>query len=371
MNSKNIVLKNDEKAVFSLRSLYEKYGYSRYKMSKFEEYDLYANNKDFLISDNIITFNDISGKLMALKPDVTLSIIKNNHDIQNNVSKVYYNENVYRVSKSTQSFKEIMQVGLEAIGEIDDYCILEVLSLAAKSLLEISPKAILDVSHLGIIAEITDKLEISDSKKAEILKLISEKNSHELSSLLKKEGASENLISKLCALISIHSSADSVLPKLKNLLGESEALAELERILSALDPKLLKIINIDFSAVPYTKYYNGFVFKGYIEGIPESLLSGGQYDKLMKKMKLQKNAIGFALYLDMLEALETEDEPYDLDAVLLYDDNCSLQSVADAVNSILNSGKTVKAQKSIPQKIKYRELLKLSDKGVEILENNA
>ena len=71
------LLKNEEKAVFSLRSLYKKYGYLPYKMSKFEEYELYMRNKDFLVSDRIITFNDTNGKLMALKPDVTLSIIKN------------------------------------------------------------------------------------------------------------------------------------------------------------------------------------------------------------------------------------------------------------------------------------------------------
>ena len=99
------LLKYDEKTVFSLRELYGKYGYSQYKMSKFEEYDLYVRNKDFLISDHVITFTDTNGKLMALKPDVTLSIIKNSKDLPETVQKVYYDENVYRVSKGIQSFK--------------------------------------------------------------------------------------------------------------------------------------------------------------------------------------------------------------------------------------------------------------------------
>ncbi len=363
-------LKNEEKAIFALRSLYESYGYSRYKMSKFEEYDLYANNKDFLISDNIITFTDMSGKLMALKPDVTLSIIKNNRDKVNPVNKVYYNENVYRISKSTESFKEIMQVGLEALGEVDDYCILEVLQLAAKSLTTISESAVLDISHLGLIYEIIDELDIHTSSKLEILKLIGEKNPHELISLCDKLGIENETAQKLKALISIHGKPKEALAALKSLLGESQALSQLERILSAFG-EANDIINIDFSAVPDTKYYNGFVFKGYIEGIPESILSGGQYDRLMKKMKIDEKAIGFAVYLDMLEALETEDEPFDLDAVLLYDDSCSLLSLQKAIDSLIALGKTVKAQKEKPQKIKYKELLKLTEKGVEILENNA
>ena len=37
MQIDNSVLKNDEKAIFGLRSLYSKYGYTQYKMNKFEE----------------------------------------------------------------------------------------------------------------------------------------------------------------------------------------------------------------------------------------------------------------------------------------------------------------------------------------------
>ncbi|MBQ1183012.1 MAG: hypothetical protein IIX60_01040 [Clostridia bacterium] len=41
------LLKSEEKAVYALRSLYSRHGYSQFKMSKFEEYDLYVKNKDF------------------------------------------------------------------------------------------------------------------------------------------------------------------------------------------------------------------------------------------------------------------------------------------------------------------------------------
>ena len=78
-----------ERIALSLRDLYGRYGYRQYKMSKFEEYDLYARNKDFLISDSVITFTDTDGKLMALKPDVTLSIVNNSMDCPG-IRKLYY-----------------------------------------------------------------------------------------------------------------------------------------------------------------------------------------------------------------------------------------------------------------------------------------
>ena len=52
-----IILK-EERIAFALRSLYKKYGYLPYKMSKFEEYDLYVSNKEFLMGEDMITFND-------------------------------------------------------------------------------------------------------------------------------------------------------------------------------------------------------------------------------------------------------------------------------------------------------------------------
>ena len=50
-----------------------------------------------------------TGKLMALKPDVTLSIVKNSRDCAG-VQKLYYHENVYRVSKGNQGYREIIRL---------------------------------------------------------------------------------------------------------------------------------------------------------------------------------------------------------------------------------------------------------------------
>ena len=100
------ILRSDEQTIFRLRGLYENYGYRRFKMSKFEAYDLYVRNKDFLVSDRMITFTDARGVLMALKPDVTLSIIKNTRENEPGPRKVYYNETVYRSGKGDEGFQE-------------------------------------------------------------------------------------------------------------------------------------------------------------------------------------------------------------------------------------------------------------------------
>ena len=60
------LMSGGEKITLALRELYFSRGYRTYRMSKFEEYDFYARNKEFLVSDNVITFTDTNGKLMAL-----------------------------------------------------------------------------------------------------------------------------------------------------------------------------------------------------------------------------------------------------------------------------------------------------------------
>ena len=91
------ILTTEERAALALRLLYAKQGYVHYKMSKFEEYELYVRNKDFLVSDSVLTFTDTDGRLRALKPDVTLSIVKNGRDTDEKM-KVYYDEQVYRAA---------------------------------------------------------------------------------------------------------------------------------------------------------------------------------------------------------------------------------------------------------------------------------
>lgn len=305
----NLFLNFNEKIIFTLRALYRECGYIPYKMSKFEEYDFYARNKDFLISDNVITFTDTTGKLMALKPDVTLSIIKNSKEQPNEIQKVFYNENVYRISEGNGAFKELMQMGLECFGDIHPQNICEVITLAAKSLKSISPKSVLALSHLGLLTDIVDEFEISSSEKSSIFKYISEKNLHELTAYCEKLCVPSEKINCLKTILSAKGTAKEILATLhfvsKNET-KSNAIVELQTLIDSLDSEIVDMLRIDFSVVNDIKYYNGIVLKGFIEGIPFPVLSGGQYDKLMQKMHRKSGAIGFAVYLDVLERLNTQ-----------------------------------------------------------------
>ena len=312
------------------------------------------------MSDSAITFLDTNGKLMALKPDVTLSIVKNSRDDLSSLQKLYYHENVYRVSQNTHSFRELLQVGLECIGTIDDYCIAEVLMLAAGSLREISPDCILSISHLGLLSSLMDAVGLPEGRKNRLLSCIGSKNIHEMTALCRESGISEENIRILTRAVALCGRPGEVLPRLIELLegiSDTAPLTRLLRITSALEME--DMLRFDLSSVDDIRYYNGIVFKGFIQGLPSALLSGGQYDHLMRRMHRKSGAIGFAVYMDALELLKDSAQEYDVDNLILYGSCTSLTGIQAETARCREAGETVMVQRSIPENLRYRTLIPL------------
>ena len=300
------VLTRDELYVLTLRSLYQQYGYSQYKMSKFEEYELYVRNKDFLVSDNVITFTDTDGRLLALKPDVTLSIIKSNKDNPDGLIKSQYNENVYRISGSTHSFGELMQVGLECIGRVGKNEICEVLYLAARSLSLISERNILAISELDIAEGLCEYAHVGSECRKKVLSRLGQKNCSGILEALRDDGVEQEKAELIASLASVYGSPESVIPRLCAFRVNEKtkkAIDSLIETVNSLKAMGVSNISIDFSLVGNMKYYNGIIFKGFIDTVPSGVISGGQYDNLMRKMGRSSRAIGFAVYLDELDRL--------------------------------------------------------------------
>ena len=298
MDYSNDVIRYDEQVIFKLRSLYSEYSYKQYKMSRFEEYALYVENRAFLPDGDIITFTGSGGKLMALRPDVTLSIIKNTKS-SNEPAKLFYNENVYRTING--ELKEQMQVGLEHIGITDTQQVAEVLMLAKKSIDILGSNTRLDISHMGFLNGLLNSEKITAEQKADIVLCISERNSPMLLKICEQASFSNTFKENLLTLISLYGSYNEVKVKLMGVCVSNEmrmALDELEQIDSALKTLGLNDgINIDFSIINDITYYNGVIFQGFIEGVPEKILSGGRYDELLKSFGKNGGAIGFALNL--------------------------------------------------------------------------
>ena len=337
--------RKEERIVEGLKDLFEQYGYKYYKMRKFESYSLYMENRSFLTDENIITFNH-NGKLLALKPDVTLSIVKNAKAYEGTTEKLYYKESVFRYDRKSEEYKEVNQLGLEVMGEISLTTDCEILSLALKALSIISDKFMLCISNTGIISGIFDYLKISslETKKA-IIDCIRNKSKHELKNILTKESINEQGAKILFDLF------DGVIPQIEETKNACKVLNETIKCLCELGYK--DNVKVDFSVINDLDYYTGTVFNGYIDEIPKIILSGGRYDGLVEKFGAKINAEGFAIYLDDLLYLDDEKE-YDVDVLLLIDKSSNPVSVIKKAEEIRKNGESVRIVTSIDTRLKFK-----------------
>lgn len=367
MSIDSTVLRRTEHASLRLRALYRQYGYTTFKMSKFEEYDLYVRNKDFLTAEHAITFTDTDGKLLALKPDVTLSIIKNSRDSEGQTYKVCYDENVYRISESTHTWREIPQVGLECLGQIDLYQKCEVLRLAAQSLALLSEDYLMDISHIGILEGALAELPDDKALRDRLLRAVSEKNADEIAGMHRAGEINEQNAALFTSLLSCDGLLCEVLPRLDALCVNPTmraSLQELREIAGVLsdEPELSAHLRLDFSVLNSMSYYSGILFQGFVQGVPDSVLSGGQYDKLMRKMGRRADAIGFAVYPDLLQHLQSgAPRPAEADVLLLYTERDDARTVCRAVRSLMQKGLSVRCATAVPEKADFGRILHLTD----------
>lgn len=352
-------LKPDERATLELRGIYEKYGYKKYKMRKFEEYSLYLNNSGFLSEDKVLTFTDLDGRLLAMKPDVTLSVINNTGADREKTEKLYYIENVYRENKESHCFKEINQMGLEYLGNVDAYSVLEVMELAAASLKMIDEDSLLEISHMHYTPDFLESFGLVENDYAQMLENIRKKNITGIQDIACDAGIGDEDTELLCRIPFLYGRMDDTIKTARDMAVNDKMIkdiGELEHYCSAL--KSLGYENnvqLDLSMVNEIDYYNGIIFRGYIRKLPGCVLAGGQYDKAMELLGKKGGAVGFAIYLDELTKGKESYPEYDVDALLLYDEKEPAENILKAVKELQAEGLSVKAQKDIVNGVRYRE----------------
>lgn len=332
--------KREEIALF-LEDMYSRFGYSKYRMNKFEPYSFYMENEKFLEDNNIITFGAPNGKLLALKPDITMSIIKNCCKSSKQNHKVYYNESVFRIPKGDSDFKEIHQIGVEYIGDIDTYQTLEVLNLVVKSLAKFSDSYMLCLSNMALILSIFDDLELSVSQRNTIISYMKQKNSHDLDRYLQEQNIADDGV--LIKLITMSRNVKTALSELSLMFSGSKYEKEVEKmkeIFSHLDAFVPENkVQLDFSYITSTDYYNGLIFVGYLDGLAVPALTGGRYDRLVAKMGMSdKSALGFAVNLSAVDKLLSSTDKQV--SVVSYDESSDVSELIKKANELYAQGET-------------------------------
>ncbi len=339
-------LDSPERLALSFEQLYNRFGYKKYKVNKFEEYSFYLENESFLDDSRVITFQGASGSVLALKPDITMSIVKHCLNTSKASHKLYYNESVFRIPQGGAEFREIRQVGIENIADGDEYQIVEILNLAIKSLSLINRDFVLCMSNMVLIREAFRDLSLRPEQAESVSGYMCHKNAHDLNKYLQGEGIDDGgLFEKLINIDgNIELSIKQLYEIYKGTKYECEV-EQMERVLSHISKTVNEDrLKIDFSHISNAQYYNGLIFAGYIDGLAKPALSGGRYDKLISKMGLKdRSALGFAVYISEIEKLFSRKEQDVLE--VKYDDSADIGELLATANKLFDEGKIFNIKK--------------------------
>ena len=297
----------------------------------------------FHTGEKILSFTDLDGRLLAMRPDVTLSIIKNAHE--NETAKAYYIEKVYRESKESNTFKEINQMGLELMGKIDDYALAETVFLAQQSLQACADGTdyILELGHMGFVLGLLERLDLLPTEREEIIACLTAKSPHRLRAVMQDIGLSGADQQRLLCLAELSGPVLDVLQRAEQICSGKrmqQALQELNNVYQALNEEEQKHLRLDFSLLNATEFYDGILMNGYLAGLPRPVLSGGRYDSMMYKLGHNLGAIGFALYLDELERLPLPSREYDVD-IWLEAPQAEAAGILAAVRKLTEQGEKI------------------------------
>ena len=295
-----------------LRRLYGAYGYQPFTVRHFEPYDLYARYKNFLTCRQILTFSDRDGTLMALKP----------------LRKLFYTENVYRVLEEEEGFREIRQAGVECIGPIGLYEEAEIVLLAAESLACVRPEYLLDVTDTRILHGVVREADLDPVLHNAVLDAVERRNIPELESLLSSDRRTARTAARLRALLESYGPLERGIEEAEKMELPEESRAG------------------HFSLRVDPQYYNGLVLRGFMEGIPEPVVSGGRYDRLLRSLGKEGGAVGFAVYLNTLEDFGPAEQAEPAEVRLQSPDEASAPRTLAEAKRLVAEGKTVCVQRS-------------------------
>ncbi len=284
-----------------LRPLFLGRGYNEVVTAGLEFYDVFSAESLRFPQESMYKLADEKGRLLVCRPDSTAPIARlvgTRLKDEPLPIRLFYNQDVYQMTKTLSGRShEVVQMGIELIGSDSPRADLEVLTAALDALGVCNGSDYrLEIGHIGFFDALTRSLPVTDDTREEIRLCIETKNYAALGDILEKIGSAKALPA-LRRLPSLFGGVE-VIDEASSLFESSETaaiLAYLREIYSelaqlGLDEKVI----IDLGLVHRKEYYTGVVFRGYIEGYGEQVLSGGRYDTLLGEFGRDLPAVGFA-----------------------------------------------------------------------------
>ncbi len=335
----------------NLRNIFIGMGYSEVMTPGIEFFDVFNKISSYIPQESIYKLTDAKSRLIAIRPDSTIPIARMVATRLKDYAlplRLFYNQSIYSINPalSGRSDEEV-QAGIELIGSSSKKADLEVLSLAIQALSSYDSENFrIEIGDIGFFTELVSRLNVDSSVEEDIRRLIEVKNYPALNDFLDSIG--ENQITKALKQLPRLFGGVEVFEKASTLFSDEK----IELILSDLKDLYNKLemlgfngkIAVDLGIVNRTNYYTGIVFRGYLQGYGETVLSGGRYDKLISEFGYDVPAIGFGINVDAVSSIIRKNNK-SLNSpktdIIVFGDKCYEMKALTVAQKLYNEGRKV------------------------------
>jgi ATP phosphoribosyltransferase regulatory subunit len=308
------VLPAEARKVETLRrailDLYQSYGYELVAPPILEFLDslLTGTGSDL----NLQTFklvDQLSGRTLGLRADITPQVARIDAHLLNRpgITRLCYAGSVAHARTPVgSSAREDLQLGAEIYGCATWEADFEAITLLLKTISIAGLNQVyLDLSHAGILSGILADQDLDKETVETLYGLLQTKDRPRLakwaSCLPAKVGDA------LMALTELNGPCAQVLEKAKKVLPKhahiDQALADLERLVTAMGSSSDLELSIDLADLRGYQYHSGVMFAAYVDKLPQPIARGGRYDHVGQAFGRSRPATGFSLDLLTLSGL--------------------------------------------------------------------
>ena len=257
-----------------MREVARRWGYREVCTPEFEDLDLFTMRSGEGIIEEMYVFEDKGGRKLALRPEITASVIRmyiNEAKVAPKPLRWCYFADCFRYERPQKGrYRQFWQFGVELIGADTALADAEAIMLAAEMLNATGVTYELKVGHLSFMKNLLEDLEPSAQRR--VMANLDKKDFDGLKASLESIDKPD-LVNSLISLVECRDIAEAF--EIAGTIPEKE---RIHQTINTLDAAGVSY-SLNFGIARGLDYYTGMVFEGFAQnlGAENQILGGGAY----------------------------------------------------------------------------------------------